>query len=153
MAFTPSYMQGRGRRITAAGEMSMREGMRSHAPSMAQSLHTMSFKGHGDIVWDEFRFDLAFLGEPAFTSGMVIVKGPDTAQWRMPLATAYVMYWLADGDDIYHGARVGASVSMLPAINPETGPVTPTAPAVADLRFHLVFTGRASRSGEIGMAR
>lgn len=113
-----------------------RAGRATIAPSLTVVRRSMEFRGHGDVTLDPVTFDVPFLAEPTFTSGVAMLVRPAAAEWRMPQATALLESWTLNSKGFYVGARLSAAVFMQPQPN-----VQPVYPAWTSLVFHLQFTG------------
>ena len=92
---------------------------------VAQTLISATFRGHGFVDLGERRFDVTYLQEPTFTSGVALVKRPDPTQYAWPQMTPYVIQWVKDTRGLYLGARLGVAchIPLLPGVlSPTTAP-------------------------------
>ena len=135
-------MQGRQQYIDQVGQQAAANARESARAALAQSLHVARFEGHGEFSFPTITFDIVFDGEPSFTSGVVLLARPAVAEWRLPVATAFLRNWVQNDKGYYVGAKLIASVFISPQPN-----VTPTAAASCKLLFNLAFTGRAFKGG------
>ena len=90
-----------------------RETQRQNSARLAFSTHRQTTKGSGTIDLPEpIRFDVAFLAEPHFTSGAVLLK--TEPGWHAPTTSSVVRGWLRNEKGHYLGAYLTVHVSASP---------------------------------------
>lgn len=100
------------------------------------TIGTGNFRAPQPIV-----FDVKFLQEPQFSSGVALVKHPGFRTWFDPAGDALVRSWVRDDRGSYTGARISYRVE----IDRNGAPETEADPNVELVHF-LTFSGLAYKS-------
>lgn len=119
------------------------EAQKENTARLAKSYATWTTKGIGEIIVPKaFAFDVTFVEEPAFTSGMALAEDQDLVKLHFPRAHAGVYDWVTipspSGEkDYYKGAFI---FFVVDTIGP--GQITGTEPQY-EINHHLVWEGLA----------
>lgn len=112
---------------------------RENQPRLAFINKTLSYAGSGAVRLDgAIDFGLAFVHEPAFSSGRSLVKAPP-ADYQLPIGDVVITGWITDERELYTGCSVYLSV-YAPLV---PGMPAPTVAPDIEMVFHLSFMGTA----------
>lgn len=118
------------------------DNQRNNSARWAVSEHQVHTLGTGNLrVAQPVIFEVVFLQEPQFTSGVALVKHPDPAGWHDPSGDVLVRSWVRDDNGSYTGARLSYRVE----IDPDTAEVSDAQPVVRLVHF-LTFSGLAYKA-------
>jgi hypothetical protein len=121
-----------------------RKAEKENSARWAVSEHQVKTLGTGNIRQPEpLMFEVKFLQEPQFTSGVALSKHPNPTDWHDPAGDALVRSWVRDPN----GAYVGAWLSYRVEIDPIAPPAVDPDPVVALVHF-LTFSGLAYKAIE-----
>lgn len=116
----------------------------NNAARWAMSEHQVHTVGSGNLrVPTAVEFEVRFLQEPQFTSGVALVRHPDPVGWFDPAGDAMVRSWVRD----VNGNYIGAALSYRVEIDADTALEDAEPPAIELVHF-LTFTGLAYKSIE-----
>lgn len=132
IVFSPHMLAGERARVASDAA-----GRASGTPALLLTRRSITVAGNGDVPsLPSITFDAPFLEEPTFTFGSALVAPPNRNEYRLPVASLFLLQWELNEKSQFVGARLGASIVVLPLPN-----VTPTAQATATIVFHASFLG------------
>lgn len=116
-----------------------RRAQEENAGRLAYSVHKYTTKGAGTLrVANPIRFDVDFVEQPAFFTGLACATSVDTSEWELPSGGAAVWQW----DRNKKGHYIGAFVHFWVNIEHVDRDPMATPPRVK-IQHHLLFMGQA----------
>lgn len=119
-----------------------RKAEQENSARWAISEHQIKTLGTGNIRQPEpVIFEVKFLQEPQFTSGVALTKHPDSEGWHDPAGDSLVRSWVRDGNGAYTGAWISYRVEIDPV-----DPLNSADDPVVELIHFLSFSGLAYKA-------